>query len=236
MFFSGTTEAEWLQALEDLPTWSVPSAPAASLLIVSPHPDDETLGCGGLIAAERWRGTQVRVVAVTDGEHAYPGAEGGEPLAVTRRKEQDCALARLGVGPDCVLRFGFTDSDVSTHEAELAERLTKLLTPETYLVAPWEGDFHPDHEVCGRASAEAARRTGAKLISYFFWSWHRGTPQTLAGLDLARFPLDDQWLQAKTEALACHRSQLERKTGGPVLPPELLGPARRAFEVFLVRS
>ena len=232
MDFSGVSEAEWLQALSGLPVWSAPAVP---LLVVSPHPDDETLGCGGLIAAQRRRGAQVRVAAITDGEHAYPGAEGGDALAATRRGEQDRALERLGVGQDCVLRFGFTDSDVGAREADLVDRLIDRLTPESCIVAPWEGDFHPDHEACGRAAAEAAGRTGARLISYFFWSWHRGTPQTLAGLPLAIFPLDDELLQAKTEALACHRSQLERESDGPVLPPELLGPAQRAFEVFLVR-
>ena len=232
MEFSGISESEWLQALGGLPIWSAPAIP---LLVVSPHPDDETLGCGGLIAAERRRGAQVLVAAVTDGEHAYPGAEGGEGLAATRRGEQERALERLGVERDNVLRFGLADSSVGLREADLVERLIERATPETCIVAPWEGDFHPDHESCGRAAAEAAGRTGARLISYFFWTWHRGTPETLAGLNLAMFPLDEELLRAKTEALACHRSQLERVGGGPVLPPELLGPAQRAFEVFLVR-
>ncbi len=231
MEFSGITESEWLHSLTGLPVWSAPVVP---LLVVSPHPDDETLGCGGLIAAERRRGAQVLVAAVTDGEHAYPGAEGGDALAATRRGEQERALERLGVGGESVLRFGLCDSSVGAREAELVELLMERLTPESCIVAPWKGDFHPDHEVCGRASAEAASRTGARLISYFFWTWHRGTPKTLAGLDLVMFPLDEELLRAKTEALACHRSQLERVGGGPVLPPELLGPAQRAFEVFLV--
>ena len=232
MDFSGVSETEWMQFLRGLPVWSAPAVP---MLVVSPHPDDETLGCGGLIAAERRRGAQVFVAAVTDGEHAYPGGEGGESLAATRRGEQERALARLGVEAQSVLRLGFTDSSVGEREVELVERLMERVTPESCIVAPWEGDFHPDHEACGRAAAEAAGRTGARLISYFFWAWHRGTPETLAGLNLAIFPLDDELLRAKAEALACHRSQLERVEGGPVLPPELLGPAQRGFEVFLVR-
>ena len=232
MDFSGVSETKWMQSLNGLPVWSAPAVP---LLVVSPHPDDETLGCGGLIAAERRRGAQVMVAAVTDGEHAYPGEEGGEHLAATRRGEQERALARLGVGREGISRFSFIDSSVGAREAELAEYLVKRVTPETCIVAPWEGDFHPDHEACGRAAAEAAGRTGARLISYFFWTWHRGTPETLTGLNLALFPLDEELLRAKTEALACHRSQLERQGGGPVLPPELLGPAQRTFETFLVR-
>lgn len=232
MDFSGISETEWTRALSGLPVWSAPVAP---MLVVSPHPDDETLGCGGLIAAERRRGAQVVVAAVTDGEHAYPGDEGGDGLAATRRVEQDRALARLGVEEDHVFRLGLMDSSVGTREAELVERLLERLTPDSCIVAPWEGDFHPDHEACGRAAAEAAGRSGARLISYFFWTWHRGTPETIAGLNLAMFPLDDELLHAKAEALACHRSQLEREKGGPVLPAELLGPAYRPFEIFLVR-
>jgi LmbE family N-acetylglucosaminyl deacetylase len=95
------------------------------------------------------------------------------------------------------------------------------------------GDYHPDHEACGRVAERVARETGAHISYYFFWTWHRGTPEDLRGLDLRSLRLDDVMLRAKCEALHCHRSQLTHVSGEPILPANLLGPMNWPFEVFL---
>lgn len=228
MIESAVKEPEWLSALTTLTEWDPPTAP---MLIVAPHPDDETLGAGGLIAAQRAKGIDVLVAAVTDGERAYGYTEG---LAEQRRVEQTQALVRLGVGSDKIVRFGLPDGDVPDHEQTLVERLTPLVSKNMHVIAPWQGDFHSDHSACGRAAEQVAREAGATLTSYFFWTWHFGNPDLLNALHLCRFPLTPDLLQTKTEALRCHRSQLVRESGDPVLPESLLGPARRSFEVFAV--
>jgi LmbE family N-acetylglucosaminyl deacetylase len=220
------SEDEWLAALEDLPVWAPPTAP---LVVIAPHPDDETLGAGGFIAAQGLNNRDVMVVAVTDGEKAY----GYDPdLGKVRESEQRNALARLGVGSEHIIRLRLPDSDVGSHETELVDKLLSFVTKGTHLVAPWRGDFHPDHEACGRAAEQVANRTGARLTSYFFWTWHRGTTTTLDGLSLRSFPLNPHHLWSKSEALRCHRSQLTHESGEPILPENLLAPARRPFEVF----
>lgn len=226
MITSIVNEAEWLDMLSGFPAWEPPALP---MLIVAPHPDDETLGAGGLIAAQHSRGIDIRVAAVTDGERAYSDAP---ELAGQRRLEQTEALARLGVRSDKIFRFELPDSQVQNHEGNLAERLRSLISRESHVVAPWTGDFHPDHQACGRAAEQVAREAGATVSFYFFWTWHFGTPDALRDLRLFRFPLNPNLLRAKSEALLCHRSQLFRESGDPVLPPSLLGPARRPFEVF----
>lgn len=219
-------EEEWLGLLNPLPVWHVPSKP---ILLVSPHPDDETLGAGGLIRGQYLCGCDVTVAAVTDGENAYPGTAG---LGELRRVEQTDALAKLGVDADNIIRFALPDSNVVAKEQELTERLTDLTSQDTHIVAPWSGDFHPDHQACGRAAQQAARNKGASLTWYFFWTWHFGNPSTIAALDLLRFPLPPDLLRTKLEALSCHRSQLHWVTGDPILPERLLVPAKRSFEVF----
>jgi LmbE family N-acetylglucosaminyl deacetylase len=221
-------EAQWQAALDGLPPWI---APDVDTLVIAPHPDDETLAAGGFIAAQCARGVPVRVVAVTDGEGAYGGAD--EALGRLRQREQTEALARLGVASDSILRLHLPDSAVAKYEAEVVDRLLPLISAETHLVAPWPGDFHPDHEACGRAAQQLARRSGARLSFWFFWTWNRGTPEILEGKHLRLFPLTETQLLAKTEALACHASQLYRVGGDPILPENLLAPARRRFEVFL---
>src|ERR1700761_569360 len=90
----------WKMALEEEPVWNPPTK---RVVIVAPHPDDETLGAGGLIATLRRRNVEITVVAVTDGENAYEAASN---LGPTRSREQEEALQVLGVDSGNIIRFG----------------------------------------------------------------------------------------------------------------------------------
>ena len=221
-----TTEAEWLDALDAVPRWTPPLVPT---VVVAPHPDDETLATGGLIAYLRQRGVPVQVVAVTDGEAAYAHAAG---LASMRILEQEAALAQLGVSRDAILRLHLEDSNVAAGEATLAAKLLEIVTAECHLVAPWQHDWHPDHEACGRAARQVASQTGAMLSSWFFWTWHTATPDVLDTLKLKALSMDGRLMAARQRALACHASQLAHASGEPILPESFLAPARRPIEVF----
>lgn len=218
---------DWLPTLSGLKAFTPGDAP---VLLLSPHPDDESLATGGLLAAQRERGVPVTLVAVTDGEHAYAESTG---LGTIRIQEQTAAALRLGIAKDDIVRLHITDSSVKVYQDELVERLLPLVSRETHIVAPWPRDFHPDHEACGEAALELTRRTGARLTFYFFWTWHRGTPSLLDGLELHAFPLTAAQQKAKADALALHGSQLAHTSGDPILHEEHLWPARLPFEVFL---
>jgi LmbE family N-acetylglucosaminyl deacetylase len=202
-----------------------------STVVIAPHPDDETLAAGGLIATQRSRQIPVTLLAVTDGEAAYPDVP---DLGGLRRVEQAQAAEALGVSRDAVIRLGLRDSAVAKCEPALADRIESCINSDTLLVAPWAHDPHPDHEACGRAAATAARRTGATLISYFFWTWHRFNPVSLDGLSLRRLALSADARSRRAEALICHKSQLHRDGGPPILPEIFLAPARRPFETFAI--
>jgi LmbE family N-acetylglucosaminyl deacetylase len=222
-----TNEDEWRSQFLSLPQWEPPRVPT---LIVVPHPDDETLGAGGLIARLRSSGIEITIVAVTDGEHAYPDTE---HLGKVREQEQNAALGRLGVGSEQVHRLRFTDSGVAASEERLKDVLLTLVASDMHVVSPWQKDFHPDHEACGRAAEAVARLKKTKLTSYFFWTWHRGTPALLDGLRLVALTLTERERRAKYDALMCHQSQLKHASGSPILPENLLEPAVRPFEVYL---
>jgi LmbE family N-acetylglucosaminyl deacetylase len=223
-----TTEQSWLESLRGAREWIAGHKPT---VIVAPHPDDETLGAGGLIAMQRSRDIPVKLLAVTDGEAAYPDVP---DLGRTRQLEQACAAEALGVMSDAILHLGLRDSAVGEVEAALTDRIAASINSDTLLVAPWHRDPHPDHEVCGRAAAAAASRTGATLVCYFFWTWHRLRPECFDGLPLRRLVLPAEARSRRTNALACYRSQLHREGGPPILPESLLAPARRPFETFLI--
>jgi LmbE family N-acetylglucosaminyl deacetylase len=229
-------EAAWIKALDWLAEWQPESMNSQDTLVIAPHPDDETLGCGGLIARLCASGAKVRVVAVTDGEHAYPDdalPDDETEVRGTREREQMAALACLGAGKAEVYRLRLTDSGVGDAEEKLAALLEPLVEPTTHVIAPWPHDFHPDHEASGRAAKKVARACGAKLTYWFFWTWHRGTVEMLDGLELVRLSLSEEEQRRKREALACHASQLAHAEGGAILPEDLREPAYRPFEVYL---
>jgi LmbE family N-acetylglucosaminyl deacetylase len=222
-------EEEWDPVWRSAKSWRPPRNPT---LVIAPHPDDESLAAGGLISMLVSSGVPVQVIAVTDGERAY-GNQPDATLAEVRRTEQTAALEQLGIKSSAIIRLGLTDSDVASEQDTLLEKLLPLISKDTHVLAPWTGDFHPDHEACGCAAEEVARLTGAALTFYFFWTWHRGMPSLVQDLPLHSLALSPHQQQAKHAAISQHRSQLKHLSGEPILPENLLWPARRSTEIFL---
>lgn len=203
-------------------------------LVVAPHPDDEVLTVGGLLARLVRAGSEVEVVAVTDGGNAYPRDYEHDALARVRRAEQIDALGHLGIRQDRVTSLGLRDGSVADHEHELADLLCAESQVNTTIVAPWIHDVHPDHEAVGRAASVAARRAGCSLWYSLFWAWHHSDPGDLVGVDLVRVDLDRRVRDAKQAALRCHVSQLTPADIEPILHERTLEPSNWSSEYFIV--
>src|SRR3954462_9413799 len=84
-----------------------------SIMIVAPHPDDETLGCGGVIARHAATGGRVHIVFLTNGEASHPGHPTVSPQQLAKQRPDDAigALSVLTAGsPPASVRFlGFPD-------------------------------------------------------------------------------------------------------------------------------
>lgn len=199
----------------------------AGLVVVAPHPDDETLGIGATAAQLAASGVPVQLVAVSDGGGADPAASAAERLTLEarRRDELRCAAEILKVGSP--LRLGLPDGRLTDHEDRLAALLTRCLDgrpPGTWCAATWRGDGHPDHEAVGRAAAAACARTGVELIEYPVWMWHWAIPgdPDVPWHRARTVPLDDWAVQRKRQAAQCFRSQFEPHGPDAVLPPFVL--------------
>jgi LmbE family N-acetylglucosaminyl deacetylase len=230
----GTSAGDWRAADLTFPELEWECCPA--LVVVAPHPDDETLGLGGTIAAAAERGIPVRVVSVSDGDAAHPEATAMQrrQLARTRRDEVRCAAAVLGIGAPT--RLGLPDGDVAAHQARLTDALTEVLAaepPGAWCAATWRGDGHPDHEAVGRAAAEATARTGAVLMEYPVWMWHWAEPgdHTVPWHRAHRSPLTGSATQRKVDAAQCFRSQFESNGLEAVLPQYVLARLLTVGEV-----
>ena len=187
------------------------------LMVVAAHPDDESLGAGGLIASAHRAGIGVYLLLLTAGEAADPAVAGGShhELARMRLHEMECAVECLAPGTPVVF-LGAQDGQVAECEDKIAAVLTEMLGPgsRTLLAAPWSNDGHPDHEAAGRAARTAAAASGARLVEYPVRLWLDRGPEQAPWPDMVRLDLDDERRGAKREAIACHLSQMRQRDGG----------------------
>lgn len=128
--------------------------------MLSPHQDDETIGCGLLMAEKANRGIPVAVAVATDGSEGwYAPTPRPAPhrIAEIRRREWHCALDLLAVPRADRFEFGFPDGQLTEHESELADRigdLVRRVRPSQVFVTR-SGDPHPDHRTLARAAGHA---------------------------------------------------------------------------------
>ena len=207
------------------------------LVVVSPHPDDETLGCGGLIAEAAALGVPVEVISVTDGEACYADdpAWPSDRARAVRRRELQRALTTLGVAPAALTILDVGDGRVGERETELAVVLAPLLAADDVVLVTWRFDGHPDHEATGRATRAAASSVGARVMEYPVWAWHwldpeQGDPRMQGAV---AWQLSASARAAKRVSLEAFESQRARDGGAPILPDHVMARFARDFEVLL---
>lgn len=230
---------------------SLPLAPLARILngraplVLAPHPDDESLGCGGLIAESCATALAPFVLVMTDGTGSHPSSRAypAPRLRAVREAEARAAVAALGLAPDRIGFLGLRDTAVpragTAFEAAVATVATTLRDAGCgILLAPWRHDPHGDHEATHAIAAAAARLAGVPHVAYPVWGWTLPGETVLDGPEPAGFRLDiARHLPAKRRAITAHASQrggiVTDDPGGFQLPPHLLAVFDRPFETFL---
>jgi len=248
----GTPESTWRASgfLNRVPTLDL--AGLRRLVVISAHPDDETLGAGALIATAGRRGVPVTVIVATAGEGSHPESPTHRPdqLGAVRRREVLAAITRLAPAAT-VIQLSLTDGRLADSIAELVDEIRLaaevLADPGaasgsdvgTWLVAPWSADRHPDHAAVSAAARQVAAGVECRLLEFPVWAWHWGSPgdgvlplETMVGL-----PVSEEMRVVKDLALAEHRSQTEPLSDQPGDEP-VVGTGfqehfRRHLEVFV---
>jgi len=205
-------------------------------LILAPHPDDESLGCGGLIAAACAAGLPPAVVILTDGAASHPDSTSHPPasLAALREAEAREALSILGLPGEKMFFLAEPDTKLTAHEA-LINRLAGIAAAQKcgIVIGPWAADPHCDHEAAAAIAEAVAIRAGLRLLSYPVWGWLREAAPPATGW---RLNISAQ-LDVKRRAIAAHASQYGKvildSPAGFSLPQNLLAIAARNYEVFL---
>jgi LmbE family N-acetylglucosaminyl deacetylase len=215
-------------------------------VVLAPHPDDESLGCGGLIAACCADNRMPLVAILTDGAASHPQSRACPParMRVVRQREAHQAVAHLGVRPERLTFCKFPDTRAPKDgpDFEAAVRmLCGLVAHEpqcTAILAPWRYDPHTDHEAASLIAAEVAARSDILHVSYPVWGWLLPDDAAVPVNAVTGWRLDvTPFLPAKQRAIAAHKSQyggmITDDPSGFELPPALLAAFETPFETYL---
>jgi LmbE family N-acetylglucosaminyl deacetylase len=220
--------------------------PKGRLLVIAPHPDDEILGCGGILCSALERQQQVDILYLTDGEGTgvHP-----DPARIRAERQQiaDRVMTKLNIPADRLHRWRLPDGGVPRQGAAgfeaAATRLADLidtLKPD-WLLATHALDYWPyDHVACAElaSAAVAQSRRRPRVGLYWVWAWYNLRPWRL---QLKRHPglkrIDiSPWANTKRELVGLYLNPLS-PSGQPwsgQLPKALRWAALQKIEILEV--
>ena len=184
------------------------------LIVVAPHPDDESLACGGIIAQACSERRPTRVIVVSDGTGSHPASKThpAERLRQLREEEARQAVHELGLDPGNVIflrlpdRFVPCEGPRAAEAIDIIEKCVMEVRAEALFVS-WRHDPHCDHQSSYRLARKAARALGVKLYEYTVWGCALPAETPVAnkhqGFRISIGPA----LSKKRRAIAAHRSQ-----------------------------
>jgi len=207
----------------------------ASAVVFSPHPDDETLGCGVTIFRKKTVGAEVKIVFMTDGANSHSHLISGEQLKAIRRDEACAATRKLGLNNDDLIFLDFKDGGLTENKDGAIRNVVQILLEKKpqQLFIPYFRDPLPDH-IATNMIVHAALKQYPATISifeypiwfWFHWPWasipiSRGCQvlrvlrRTLSSLVLLLFHFKSSvyikdHLDVKRAALREHKSQMVR--------------------------
>lgn len=214
--------------------------PHSRAVVLSPHPDDEILGTGGILQLLARSKRSLMLVSITNGSASHPESDywTTERLSIIRPQESAEALRRMGLYMNGLqwVHGGFPDGDVTSRQSDLKAFLRTYLRPTDVVFTPWRGDGHSDHEAVADAALSVGQELGAAVYEVPIWTWNWASPED------PRIPWEraykvhlDRWTQArKRHAIQAFTSQLEPDPvsgNPPPLHPATLERLQQAFEV-----
>jgi len=218
-------------------------------LVIAPHQDDETLGCGGLLLQKRLAGAPVWIAYITDGGASHPGHPTLTPaaLAALRQGEARRATHLLGVEENALFFLGAGDGTLAHLDpptaANVVEKVADLLRqvrPDEIFL-PMRDDGSSEHEAAFVLVQQALARSGMRprLFEFPVWSaWNPlrlfrplGTSRTVWRVDYRRHR------GLKRQAIGEYVSQIQPTAPWekPMLSPEFLSYFCTGREFFFER-
>lgn len=211
----------------------LPSLNDKSILVVAPHPDDETIAAFGLLHTWRRQARSITVVIVTDGAASHQSKTWPPAcLSARRLSETVGAMRRIGLPKSCIRFLGLPDSGLSslspTGRRRLVQRLRRAPEPDI-VIRPAEEDFHADHRVVADACRQAWPPR-VRQLTYLVWPRQGVSPPP------ARYTLRlGDTRRMKAAALRAYRSQtglIKDDPDGFVMDSRLIRRFSQPMEIF----
>ncbi len=141
--------------------------PAQRILVLAPHPDDESLGCGGTIARYTRNGALVELVVVSDGAALDEPDGRHDDLVAARLEEVKAAAAILSL--QNIHTLALPDGQLSQHEMAIQKAIhDRILVFQPDLVlAPSPIDGHQDHVTVGQVALQLFRRVPGWVLAFY---------------------------------------------------------------------
>jgi len=237
-------QAHWRKTLLRARPWPIADAARDGWLVIAPHPDDEALGAGALIAGLANASARLRVAFLTDGAGSHVGAPGWSPRRVAARRASEARQALRALGSTTpIVALGWRDAAPLAPDTAAFDRTVRRLVALcrrarlTRVATTWDADPHCDHEAAAQVARAVARQLGTKPLFFCVWGWTRED----VGQRLTRVApvvvCDARHRGAVRRALSCHRSQLGGRIVGArerfVLPRAMRRLVDRPFTILL---
>lgn len=182
------------------PYHASPLIECTSALVFAPHPDDEALGCGGLLVALSAAGIPVQTIIVTSGGFGEHGKKG------TSVREEESRAAATILGTKSLQFWRENDRGVECNEVTIAKAKQSILDANADLIlTPSIHEIHPDHRATAWIIVEAARRLADEGKELKVAMFEIGAP--LQRVDVLVDITANETL--KRAAIACYNSQLD---------------------------
>ncbi|MET1027081.1 MAG: PIG-L deacetylase family protein [Dongiaceae bacterium] len=216
------------------------------ILVLCPHPDDESLGCGGLILEACAQGIPLTVVFLSDGTGSHPSsAQYPKPVLRELREAEALAACKiLGVAEDSIHFLRYPDRHVPSNGAQAEAAALKISdimcqTGAAAIFVTWTGDPHCDHKAASAIAKEACRlRDGTRLFEFPVWGWILPVDAPCPDVEPRGFRLSvEKHLAKKRSAIFQHKSQttslIADDPHGFRLEPEMIDMLLQPYEVYL---
>jgi LmbE family N-acetylglucosaminyl deacetylase len=170
-----------------------------NVLVIAPHPDDESIGCGGTICLHVKRGDQVSAVFLTSGEL---GLKHLPKEKAWRLREAEAAKAAKVLGISSLTFLRQSDwylGDQIKRAATALRPIIKSIAPDL-IYLPHEGEWHPDHKAAAPIIRAALGSANIPLRGYEIWN-----PIT----KYHHYENISSVMTRKIRAVRCHRSQMK---------------------------
>jgi LmbE family N-acetylglucosaminyl deacetylase len=185
-------------------TSSLKSIFGDKLLIFSPHPDDESIGCAGTIARAKSEDIKIYIIWITSGDKGS-NEKKFNPNKVAKLREAEAKKVAKFLKVDGIKFLRYKDSSLAMLDSSVTQELQELIkeiNPTTVLCSH-DDPFNPDHIATKNIVTESAMKSGVKYNLFAEYEVWNSIPDANLFIDISRY------IKIKKEAISFYKTQLK---------------------------